>query len=51
MKNNNHEDIQSEIEKKASQRKKKKKLNMKMSGKQVKNLQKIIIENKSKNPK
>lgn len=44
----NHEDIQAAVEKKILNRQKKKRQNMKISGRSVKNLQKIII-NKSQN--
>ena len=47
MTNKNAEHIQSELEKKLTKRNKRKKPSMKVSGRQVKNLQKIII-NKGK---
>ncbi|MDP2683570.1 MAG: hypothetical protein Q8P20_00795 [bacterium] len=46
MKNNQPEEIQSEVEKKVTKRIKKKTIKMKMSGKQIKTLQRLIIENK-----
>jgi len=46
MKNNQPEEIQSDIEKKAAKRNKKKTIKMKVSGQQVKNLQRIIIKKK-----
>ena len=49
MTNNLHEKIQSDIEKKVIVRNKKKKHNMKISGQEVKKLQRLIIENKNKN--
>lgn len=51
MRNNNHEEIQNDTEKKAALKIKRKTLSMKMSGKQIKNLQKIIIENANKRGK
>jgi len=51
MKNNQHEKIQSALEKKEAKRIKKKTIKMKMSGQQVKNLQRIIIEHKNKSAK
>ncbi len=47
MTTNQYEKIQSEIEKRANQKIRRKKLKMKMSGKQIKNLQRIIIEKKN----
>jgi len=47
MKNNNPEDIQTRLEEKASKRQKKNKPKMKVTGRSVKNLQKIIIAKKN----
>lgn len=49
MDHNQSEDIQTNIEKMSLKKEKRKRLKMKMSGKQLKNLQKIIIERGKKN--
>ena len=48
MKNNYPEEIQLDIEEKAIKRTKKKRINMKITGKQIKNLQRLIISGKTK---
>jgi hypothetical protein len=46
MKTNNYNDIQREVEKKAAKKEKKKKGKMKVSGKSVKDLQRIMTKKK-----
>lgn len=44
MKKNGPEDVQTEVEKKVMRRTKKKRPNMKVSGRSVKNLQRLIVQ-------